>query len=101
MKDNKCTLRYLGYRTLSDGGRGFDFSFALAGEGFTQITIEASAGLFSGPDHIALQEGAGICYETLKSRIETASGHPPSQFSLTSNDIAQHRKVTKPHGRRG
>jgi len=57
MKD-KATVRYMGYRTLPDGGRGFDLSIAVAGTHANMITIEASAGLFTGPDRIAIQEGA-------------------------------------------
>ncbi|HYR88773.1 MAG TPA: hypothetical protein VE422_32150 [Terriglobia bacterium] len=99
MKD-KATVRYLGYKTLADGGRGFDFSFALGGEQTNLITIEASADLFRGPDRIAIQEGAGICYETLRSRIEADSKLPPDRFSLEFADVTQHRKITKPLGRR-
>ena len=55
----KATVRYLGQRTLADGGRGFDFSVALIGEGTNLNTIEASADLFWGPDRIAIQEAAG------------------------------------------
>jgi hypothetical protein len=95
MKD-KATIRYLGYRTLADGGRGFDFSFAPIGGETTLITIEASVDLFTGPYRIAIQEGAGICYETLKSRCEMDSEIPPTRFELRSADIAQHRKPQKP-----
>jgi hypothetical protein len=96
----KATVRYLGYRTLADGGRGFDFSVALIGEETKLITIEASADLFRGPDRIAIQEGAGICYETLRSRIDAQSTIPQPAFSLNSTDVAQHRKTTKPIGAR-
>ena len=99
MKD-KATVRYLGYRTLYDGGRGFDFSVAVVGEETKLITIEASADLFRGPDRIAIQEGAGICYETLRSRIETESTIAGPAFSLNSADVAQHRKTTRPLVRR-
>ena len=99
MKD-KATVRYLGYRTLADGGRGFDFSVALIGEEAQLITVEASADLFRGPDRIAIQEGAGICYETLRSRIDTDAMIPVHAYSLNSADVAQHRKITKPAGRR-
>ena len=99
MKD-KATVRYVGYRTLADGGRGFDFSVALIGEPAKLITIEASADLFRGPDGIAIQEGAGICYETLRSRIDADPTIPDHALSLNSNDVAQHRKSTKPVGRR-
>jgi len=94
MKD-KTTIRYLGYRTLADGGRGFDFSIAVTGQETSLITVEASPDVFRGPDRIAIQEGAGICYETLRSRVETDSEIPPHGFSLKSADVAQHRKSTK------
>ena len=96
----KATVRYLGYRTLADGGRGFNFSVALIGEKANLITVEASADLFRGPDRIAIQEAAGICYETVISRIETDQTIPVHPFSLNSADVAQHRKTTKPVGRR-
>jgi hypothetical protein len=99
MKD-KATVRYLGYRTLTDGGRGFNFSLALIGEETRLITVEASADLFRGPDRISIQEGAGICYETVRSRIDTDQTIPADAFSLSSADVAQHRKTTKPAGRR-
>jgi hypothetical protein len=96
----KTTVRYLGYRTLADGGRGFDFSVAVIGEETKLITIEAAADLFRGPDRIAIQEGAGICYETLRSRIDAHSTITGPAFSLDSADVAQHRKTTKPIGMR-
>jgi hypothetical protein len=99
MKD-KATVRYLGYRTLTDGGRGFNFSVALIGEETKLITVEASADLFRGPDRISIQEGAGICYETVRYRIDMNQTIPVPAFSLNSADVAQHRKTTKPVGRR-
>jgi hypothetical protein len=77
---------------LSDGGRGFDFSCAQVGIETLLITVEAPIDLFTGPDRIALQEGAGICYETLKLRVETDEERPPSRFTLQTTDVAQHRK---------
>ena len=77
---------------LSDGGRGFDFSYAQLGVETLLITVEAPIDLFTGPDRIALQEGAGICYETLKSRVETEEERPPSRFKLRTADVALHRK---------
>jgi hypothetical protein len=101
MKETKSIVRYVGYRTLADGGRGFDFSFGLTGSETTMVTVEAPAGLFTGLGHIAIQEGAGICYETLKGRIEGDSTMtPPVRFTLTSEDVAQHRKLAKTHGHR-
>ena len=89
---DKTTIRYIGYRTLADGGRGFDFSIGVTGQDTSIITIQASPDVFRGPDRIAIQEGAGICYETLRSRVETDSAIPPRGFSLDSADVARHRK---------
>jgi hypothetical protein len=99
MKDPKSTVRYLGFHVLLDGSRRFDFSFS--GRDLSQqlISVEAPQALFSGPDHMALQECAGICYETLKCVVGSSETLPAS-FKLTSADIAQHRRPAKPVGRR-
>ena len=95
MTDSKSTVRYLGYRSLRDGGRGFDFSCAVGAASPTVVTIEASSALFQGPERIALQEAVGICYETMKRRFQTDPASPSDRFDLTSVDVAQHRKATK------
>jgi hypothetical protein len=95
MNDHKSTIRYLGHRSLPDGGRGFHFSFAPPGVKATTVTIDASIAFFQGPDHIAIQEAAGICYETLKFRVQTEEANPPERFDLTAADVAQHRRATK------
>jgi len=95
MIDNKSTVRYIGYRNLPDGGREFDFSFALGGAKATIVTIDAPVAFFRGPDQIAIQEAAGICYETLKSRLQTYEASPPDRFDLTTADVAQHRRPPK------
>jgi hypothetical protein len=100
MTDSKSTVRYLGYRSLSGGGRGFDFSYALGAAKATLITIEASSTFFQGPERIALQEAAGICYETLKCRLQIDPAYTSDRFDLTSADIAQHRKNAKVSGSR-
>lgn len=100
MNEARSTVRYLGYRTLHDGGRGFDFSCAQGAARPTLITIEASSAVFSGPDRIALQEAAGICYETLKYRLHLEPECTSDRFDLTSADIAQHRKISKTSGSR-
>lgn len=97
---DKSTVRYIGYRSLNGGGRGFDFSCALGATKPTMITIEAASAFFQGPDRIALQEAAGICYETLKSRLRIDPTCTAGQFDLTSADIAQHRKMTHMPGSR-
>ena len=92
MNDHKATIRYLGYRSLPDGGREFDFSFALGSAKAAIVTIDAPIAFFRGPDQIAIQEAAGICYETLKFRLHSYEVSPPDRFDLTAADVAQHRR---------
>jgi hypothetical protein len=99
MTDSKPTVRYMGHRSLQNGGRTFDFSCASGGETPTTITVEASIALFEGPDRIAIQEAAAICYETLKSRIQMGTTSTPDRFDLTAADVAQHRKIARPGSR--
>ena len=100
MNDSKSTLRYLGYRSSGDGGRRFDFTYALGAATPTMITVEAAPTFFQGPDRIALQEAAGICYETLKYRLQTDPRSASDRFDLTPADVAQHRSFPKVPGHR-
>jgi hypothetical protein len=95
MKDPKSSVRYLGFQALKDGSRRFDFSFSGPDASSTLISVEAPYDLFSGPNHIAIQECAGICYETVKCRVIGCSGTAPAAISLTSADVAQHRRPAK------
>src|SRR5262245_38615616 len=100
MKDPKSTVRYLGFQALKDGGRRFDFSFSGPDASLKLISVAAAHDLFSGPNQIAIQECAGICYETLKCRLIGCSGTVPASIILTSADVAQHRRPVKIAGRR-
>lgn len=99
MSDPKTTVRYLGYRSLSNGGRGFDFSHALGTAEPIVITIEAPFALFQGPDRIALQEAAGICYETVKCLVKANPTSIFDRLDLTPADVAQHRDHRKSFGK--
>jgi len=100
MKDPKSTIRYLGFQALSDGGRRFDFSFTRSDASLQSISVKAASELFFGPNHMAIQECAGICLATLKTRVLGASVTVPSSVKLTSDDVALHRKPGKTPGRR-
>src|SRR5213594_5011311 len=100
MKDPKSTIRYLRFQALQDGSRRFDFSFSGPDASLKLISVEAPHDLFSGPNHIAIQECAGICYETLKCRIVGCLGTVPPSISLTSADVALPRKPAKVMRRR-
>jgi hypothetical protein len=101
MSDPKAMIRYLGYRANHDGGREFEFSYAFGAAKPAMITIAASSTFFQGVDRIAIQEAAGICYETLKCRLQAEPLSTSDRFDLTAIDVAQHRKLAKgPAGRR-
>jgi len=95
MRDPAANVRYLGFQALTNGGRRLNFSFTRPDRSLQMISVVAARDLFSGPDHIAIQECASICYETLKSRVSTLADAFPSSIKLTLADIAQHRKPTK------
>jgi hypothetical protein len=100
MKAPKFTVRYLGFQALKDGSRRFDFSFSGPDASLKLISVEASWDIFSGPNQIAIQECPGICFETLKCRVIGCSGTVPDAITLTSADVAQHRRLAKIAGRR-
>jgi hypothetical protein len=100
MSDPKLTVRYLGYQSSIGGGRNFEFSCALGVAKARVLVIQASPAFFRGPDRIALQEAAGICYETLKCRLEGDAGISADTFDLTAADVARHRKIPGASGAR-
>src|SRR5947208_15073294 len=100
MKDPKVTVRYLGFQALSDGSRRFDFSFSRSDSYLQLISVRAPYLLFSGPNHVAIQECAGICYETLTWRVVGCCGIVSVSISLTPGEIAHHRKLRKTAVRR-
>ena len=99
MKEPKVNVRYLGFQALSDGSRRFDFSFSGSDADQHVISVDAAPDLFTGPDHMSIQECPGICYETLKCHVAECLTVPVS-ISLTPADVAQHRKSGKTAGRR-
>jgi hypothetical protein len=99
MRDSAASIRYLGFQALSNGGRRLNFSFTRPDKTQHMISVEASYDLFSGPNHMAIQECAGICYETLKRLVSGWVDTIPASVRLTIADIAQHRKPGKSAGR--
>jgi len=99
MRDPSASIRYLGFQALSNGGRRLNFSFMRPDGSLQIISVEAPHDLFSGPNHMAIQECAGICYETLKCRVSGSNDSFPPSIRLTLADIAEHRKPTKSSGR--
>jgi hypothetical protein len=98
MKD-LLSIRYIGYKSLPEGGRCLDFSYGLGVDAKT-IAVEVPLSFLEGPQRIAIQEASGICYETLRVRLQTDAETPPARFGLTAADIAQHRHVAPVRGSR-
>ena len=93
MKD-KTNIRYIGFRSATDGGRVFDFCISVAACPNLLTSFEIPAHLFSGDGRIRLQEGVGICYAKLKHLLEIgASTDLPSTLCLTASDLAEYREV--------
>ena len=95
MRDPAASIRYLGFQALSTGGRRLNFSYTSADRAQQTISVDASNDLFSGPDQMAIQECAGICYETLKCLVASWVDTFPASIRLTFADVAQHRKPVK------
>ena len=97
MKDNTQTIRYLGFETVEDGSRRFDFAITAAGKESTRVSLLIPALMFNGVNRITFQESAKICYEKLRVLLEKEKIHAPLRIRLTGDDIAQFRHV--PRGR--
>jgi len=91
---DKRNIRYLGFRSSTDGGRIFDFCVSVAESPTLLTSFEIPGHLFSGDSRIRLQEGVGICYAKLKHLLEiSASTDVPSTLCLTASDLAQYKEV--------
>ena len=90
----KNNVRYIGFRSAGDGGRLFDFSVSAAANAGILTSFEIPAALFTGDNHIRLQEGVGICYAKLKNLLEIGPlADVPSQLCITALDVGQYREV--------
>src|SRR6266581_4669386 len=97
MKDAKQNIRYLGFESIEDGARRFDFAITAAGEEVRRVSLVIPALMFTGADKITFQESAKICYEKLRILLEREKIEAPIRIRLTGDDIAQFRHV--PRGR--
>jgi len=97
MNDAKQNIRYLGFESIEDGARRFDFAITAAGEEATRVSLVIPALMFTGADKITFQESAKICYEKLRVLLEREKIETPIRIRLTGDDIAQFRHV--PRGR--
>ena len=97
MKDTKHNIRYLGFESIEDGARRFDFAITAAGQEATRVSLVIPALMFTGVNRISFQESAKICYEKLRVLLEREKIEAPVRIRLTGDDIAEFRHV--PRGR--
>lgn len=98
MRDsNKLNIRYIGFESIEDGARRFDFSITGTGQESTRVSLVIPAPMFSGANRISYQESAKICYEKLRVLLENEKIQAPIRIRLTGDDIAQFRHI--PRGR--
>jgi hypothetical protein len=97
MKDLKQNIRYLGFESIEDGARKFDFAITGTGQEARRVSLVIPALMFTGVNRISFQESAKICYEKLRMLLEREAIEAPVRIRLTGDDIAQLRHV--PRGR--
>ena len=95
MKDTKQNIRYLGFQSIDDGTRRFDFAITATGHQATRVSLEIPALMFTGANKITFQESAKICYEKLRVLLEREKLEANLRIRLTGDDIAQFRHVPR------
>src|SRR5213594_5116263 len=83
MKDTKQNIRYLGFESIEDGARRFDFAITGTGRESTRVSLVIPALMFTGVDKITFQESAKICYEKLRVLLEREKIEAPLRIRLT------------------
>jgi hypothetical protein len=92
----KPTIRYLGFKCATDGGRQLGFSVDEDAAPATTLLITISGALFTGPERISFQDAALICCTKLREDVEAGVIHTSSEeIRLTNIDVAQYREQTR------
>src|SRR5438067_1970496 len=94
-QDSKRNIRYLGFESIEDGARRFDFAITEPGQQATRVSLVIPALMFTGSNRITFQESAKICYEKLRVLLEREKIEAPARIRLTGDDIAQFRHVPR------
>jgi len=62
-------IRYLGFESLPDAGRRFDYVLTSRGKPSRRVSVEIPGSAFVGPSRITFQESAAIGYEKVRREI--------------------------------
>src|SRR3989442_3448494 len=95
IKDMKQNIRYLGFESIEDGARRFDFAITATGHEATRVSLVIPALMFTGANKITFQESAKNCYETLRVLLAREKIETPVRIRLTCDDIAQFRHIPR------
>src|SRR5437773_12424587 len=83
MQDPKQNIRYLGFESIEDGARRFDFAITETGQQATRVSLVIPALMFTGTNRISFQESAKICYEKLRVLLEREKIEALARIRLT------------------
>jgi len=104
-ESSKYNIRYVGFESLADGGRRFDYAITAPGAPARTASIHIPAAAFAGPNRVTFQESATIGCEKIRHEleIETESevpAQPALTATLSTEDIEQFRPRKRAAGKR-
>lgn len=98
MKDNsgKYNVRYLGFESVHDGSRRFDFSITAPGSSPLRASFEMNSAAFVGINRVTFQESAALCYEKLRHLIDRDYDFRAGlTFQVSEGDIQEFRPKSR------
>ena len=95
MLDRKRDVRYIGFESINDGGRRFDFYVKTTDQEQVMVSVDIPGILFAGTGRIMVQEAASICCAKIKELCGEDGGNLPARLLLTGHDISQLRELPK------
>ncbi len=100
-ESSKYNIRYVGFESLSDGGRRFNYAITAQGAPARTASIDIPSTAFTGSGRVTFQEGATIGCEKIRSELENQAEPPnPMTFTLTPEDVEQFRPRRRAAGKR-
>jgi hypothetical protein len=91
-ESSRYNIRYVGFESLADGGRRFDYAVTAQGAPARSASIFIPAAAFAGAARVTFQESAIIGCEKVRRELEIeAELHSPITFTLAPEDIEQFR----------
>jgi hypothetical protein len=103
-ESSKYNIRYVGFESLSDGGRRLDYAITAQGAPARSASIHIPVTAFSGPNRVTFQESAIIGCEKVRRELETQSEPDPGLSGLTltlsAEDIEEFRPRRRAAGKR-